>query len=145
MTQTAPAGRGLIDLESGHPAVHIGMVRRILQARTSFSFYPYQCMTSSAPGTAPSTSLWPCPPPYGWEHGHPDPALSGRARSRWHRRKLEEQTVNLIVVALSYLHAGSKRYCPEAGRSGMALNAVQQSAVDHFRDLARLWCRPPTH
>ena len=52
-------------------------------------------------------------------------------------------TVNLLVVALNFLHLGSCRCSPAAGGSGRALAPAQLLWVDELMRLVGSWDRPP--
>ncbi|CAK0794315.1 unnamed protein product, partial [Prorocentrum cordatum] len=126
----------------------IGMVRRLLQARTSLAYYLYSCMHfSGTPSDSPARTclkLFPMAPPYSWTIGAP-PYSSPRCRDRWKKAQVAKLQVNLIVVACSFLALCSRRRCPGAYRTGMGLSEVQRERLPHLLALAKQWSRTPCH
>ena len=133
----------MTELEHPHEGVCSGQVRRLLQTKTAFSFFLFTCMSGGIdPDLHPVTGLWPCPPPYAWAPG-PSPPSKGRKTRGVSVERRVQLAVNLMVVSLSFLRLGSRRFCPAEARSGMPLNEAQNSMVSRVRELARSWCRGP--
>ncbi|CAK0897043.1 unnamed protein product, partial [Prorocentrum cordatum] len=134
--------------KAGLPRVQIGMVRRLLRARTSLAYYLYSCRHfSGTPSDSPARTclkLFHMAPPYSWTIGAP-PCSSPRCRDRWKKAQVAKLQVNLVVVACSFLALGSRRRCPDAYRTGVGLSEVQRERLPHLLALAKQWSRTPYH
>ena len=72
--------------------------------------------------------------------------LSGRRRNRWHRRRLVDDVLDLVLCTLNWLALGRPRRRPSAEAFAGAPSAAQVAMVGHIRsmvwDMSRLAASP---
>ena len=153
LSSPRPPLTGLQSLSAGKRAVRVpGAGATTVDAPVIWSFLPrwllgeatpfarfFRGLVSTAPARgAPATaSAFPMPLPY--------PKLyQKRARGRASRtRRAEQQAVNLVVAALSWLSLGSPEYCPGWLAAGTPLTGEQRGVARRLEAVVRVIARHP--
>ena len=114
--------------------------RLVLATKTPVATYLRLTMTHAAEAPdsgAPSTCVWPCPPPYSYHA--PLAARCPRRRRKRLKRHCQELLLNLVVAVLGFLAGGSEPFAPAKARVGVPLNGSQWAMVANLEEQLAQW------